>query len=156
LFFLFLMEKDAVMNRALTIGLIAAAFCAGAVATSAFEHAAAAPPPRQRIFQLRTYYPREGQMEAVRRRFREHGVALFRKHGIEVIGFWTPHDAKDKDRKLVYMIAWPSMEAAKAAWKSFGGDPDRKRIWADYNKDGDIVDHWEAVYLDPIEFSPLQ
>jgi hypothetical protein len=48
------------------------------------------------------------------------------------------------------------MDAAKASWKSFGGDPDRRRIWAEYNKDGDIVDHWEAVYLDPIDFSPLQ
>jgi len=141
------------MNRALIIGSFAAAVCACAIAANK-EPAA---PPAPRVYMLRTYYPREGQMDAVLKRFRDHGVDLFKKHGIEVIGFWTPHNEKDgKGKKLVYMIAWPSMEASKAAWKSFGGDPDRKRIWAESNKDGDIVDHWEAVYLDPIDFSPLQ
>jgi hypothetical protein len=143
------------MNRASIIGMFAAAACGAAVATSVHKLGAApAPPPR--VFQLRTYYPRDGQMEAVKKRFREHGVEIFKRHGIEVIGCWTPHTEKEKDNKLVYMIAWPSVEAARAAWKSFGGDPERQRIWAEYNKDGDIVDHWEAVYLDPIDFSPLQ
>jgi hypothetical protein len=143
------------MNRASMIGLLTAALSGAAVATSV-HRLGATPAPAPRVFQLRTYYPRAGQMAAVKQRFRDHGAALFKKHGIEVIGFWTPHDDKDKDIKLVYMIAWPSMEASKASWKSFGGDADRKRIWAEYNKDGDIVDHWEAVYLDPIDFSPLQ
>jgi hypothetical protein len=79
--------------------------------------------------------PREGQIEAVIERFKKHGVDLFKKHGIEVIGFWTPRDEKDgKGKTVVYMIAWPDFEAAKAAWKSFGGDADRKRIWAEYNQ----------------------
>jgi hypothetical protein len=143
------------MNRASTIALLAAAAWGAAVATSV-PRLGAAPTPAPRVFQLRTYYPRQGQMEAVKKRFRDHGAALFKRHGIEVVGFWTPHDEKDKDSKLVYMVAWPSLEASKAAWKSFGGDPERKRIWAESNKDGDIVDHWEALYLDPIDFSPLQ
>jgi hypothetical protein len=143
------------MYRCVTICLLAAAVSVSAVVAGA-RKLAAEPPRPPRVFQLRTYYPRQGQMEAVKERFRDHGVALFKKHGIEVIGFWTPHDERDRENRLVYLIAWPSMEAAKAAWKSFGGDPDRKRIWAEYNKDGDIVDHWEAVYLDPIDFSPLQ
>jgi hypothetical protein len=143
------------MSRVLMIGLVGAAFGAGALAASAARDEPA--PVRHRIFQLRTYTAREGQMDAVLERFRKHGVDLFKKHGIEVIGFWTPHSEKDgKGKKVVYMIAWPDMEASKAAWKTFGADPDRKRIWAEYNKDGDIVDHWEAVYLDPIEFSPMQ
>jgi hypothetical protein len=145
------------MRRAFVLGFLTALVCIALLATTRSQLAAAPQPqPPQRLFMLRTYYPRQGQMEAVKKRFREHGVELFKKHGIEVIGFWTPHDEKEKENKLVYMIAWPSMDAAKAAWKSFGGDPDRKRIWAEYNKDGDIVDHWEAVYLDPIDFSPLQ
>jgi hypothetical protein len=142
------------MKRAFVLGFLAGAVCVAAVATSASQPGAA-PEPQHRLFMLRTYFPRAGQMDAVKRRFREHGVAFFKQHGIEVIGFWTPHDEKEKDSKLVYLIAWPSMDAAKAAWKSFGGDPDRKRVWAEYNKEGDIVDHWEAVYLDPIDFSPL-
>jgi hypothetical protein len=146
------------MNRAVLIGLIGASFCAGAVVASlGKDEPAAPPPPPHRVFQLRTYTAREGQMDAVLERFRKHGVALFKKHGIEVIGFWTPRNEKDgKGKKVIYMIAWPSMEASQAAWKSFGADADRKQVWAEYNKEGDIVDHWEAVYLDPLDISPLQ
>jgi hypothetical protein len=137
------------------LGCVGIAFCAGVLAARAAREEEA--PRRQRLFQLRTYTAREGQMDAVIERFRKHGVDLFKKHGIEVIGFWTPRDEKDgKGKKVVYLIAWPDFEAARAAWKSFGGDPDRKRIWAEYNKDGDIVDHWEAVYLDPLDISPMQ
>jgi hypothetical protein len=120
------------MKRAFLLGFFAAVICALALVTCK-NKVAAAPQARPRVFQLRTYYPRQGQMAAVKKRFREHGVELFKKHGIEVIGFWTPHDEKEKESKLVYMIAWPSIEASKSAWKSFGGDPDRKRIWAEYN-----------------------
>ena len=79
---------------------------------------------------------------------------LFKRFIKRVVGVDDEEDGKGK--KVVYMLAWPDMEASRVSWKSFGADPDRKRIWADYNKDGDIVDHWEAVYLEPLDFSPLQ
>jgi hypothetical protein len=88
------------MNRALMIGLCSAAFCVGALASRGAKDEPA--PVRHRLFQLRTYTAREGQMEAVLERFRKHGVDLFKKHGIEVIGFWTPHSEKDgKGKKVV-------------------------------------------------------
>src|SRR5580693_497785 len=77
-------------------------------------------PGKDRVFEMRTYYTHEGRLPALNKRFREHTCDLFKKHGIELIGFWTPIDEKDgKNDKLVYILAYPSKEAAEASWKAF-------------------------------------
>ena len=48
-----------------------------------------------RVFEMRTYYAPPGKMKALHARFREHTRALFEKHGITIIGFWSPIDAKE-------------------------------------------------------------
>jgi hypothetical protein len=116
----------------------------------------AAPGPGQtRVFELRTYTPYPGRAEAMNKRFREHTCELFKKHGMELVGFWTPQDPKDKD-KLVYMLAFPSRDAAKASWKAFGEDPEWKRVAAESEKDGKIVQKVESVYMDPTDYSTMK
>ncbi len=48
-----------------------------------------------RVFEMRTYYAHPGKMEALHQGFREHTCKLFQKHGMTLIGFWSPIDAKD-------------------------------------------------------------
>ena len=77
-----------------------------------------------RVFELRTYYVNEGKLDDLNKRFREHTCELLKKHGAELVGFWTPTDEKDgKGSKLVYLVAFPSREAAKKTWEEFGKDP---------------------------------
>src|SRR3982751_2338491 len=60
-----------------------------------------------RVFEMRTYTANEGKMEALHKRFREHTNRLFQKHGMELVGYWTPQDEKDgKEDKLVYHVAY--------------------------------------------------
>src|SRR5437588_237296 len=54
-----------------------------------------------RVFEMRTYHPFPGRAEAMNKRFREHTCELFKKHGMELIGFWTPQDEARKDL-LIY------------------------------------------------------
>src|SRR5262245_6354997 len=76
-----------------------------------------------RVFELRTYTANPGRTEGLHKRFREHTCELFRKHGMELIGFWTPLEEKDgKGTKLIYLLAFPSREAAKKAWADFSDD----------------------------------
>ena len=49
--------------------------------------ASAADAPR--AFELRTYTAAPGKMDALNTRFREHTIELFKKHGMDVIGFWS-------------------------------------------------------------------
>src|SRR5689334_14870475 len=74
----------------------------------------------RRIFELRTYHCAPGKMEALQARFRDHTCKLFEKHHMTVIGFWNPTDAQQAQRRLIYLLAFPSAEAAAKSWKDFG------------------------------------
>ena len=76
--------------------------------------------PSGRVFELRTYTASPGKLEALNARFRDHTIGLFKKHGMEVVGFWEPLDKEaGAGEKLVYMLAHQSRAAAEASWKAF-------------------------------------
>src|SRR5262245_59347228 len=82
-----------------------------------------------RVFELRTYTASPGKLDALNARFRDHTVALFRKHGMEVVGFWEPLDKEaGAGERLVYMLAHRSRGAAEASWKAFRDDPEWIRV----------------------------
>lgn len=109
-----------------------------------------------RVFEMRTYYAAPGKMKALHARFRDHTCKLFKKHGMTLIGFWSPIDAKEADRKMVYVLAYPSKDAADKAWKAFREDPDWITVKSASEKDGTLVEKVESVYLNPTDYSPLK
>ena len=79
-----------------------------------------------RVFELRTYYTNEGKLDDLHKRFRDHTCALLKKHGAELIGFWTPLDDKDgKGGKLVYLVAFPEPRRRQ---EDMGRFPERPRV----------------------------
>lgn len=109
-----------------------------------------------RIFELRTYYAAPGKMEALHARFRDHTCKLFEKHGMTIIGFWNPTDPKEAKKKLIYVLAFPSKEAAARSWKAFSADPEWKAAKEASEKDGKLVEKVESVYLNPTDYSPIK
>jgi hypothetical protein len=109
-----------------------------------------------RIFELRTYHAAPGKLDALNARFRDHTNKLFEKHGMTIIGFWTPTDPKEADKTLIYILAFPSKEAADKSWKAFRDDPEWKTAREASEKDGKLVDKVESVYLNPTDYSPLK
>ncbi len=110
-----------------------------------------------RVFELRTYTAGPGKLDALNARFRDHTVALFKKHGMEVIGFWEPVD-KDSGagEKLVYLLAHPSRAAAEANWKAFREDPEWVKVKADSETAGVLAAKIESVFLAGTDYSPLK
>lgn len=106
-----------------------------------------------RVFELRTYYAAPGKLAALNARFRDHTCKLFEKHGITNIGYWMP--LENPDNKLIYLLALPTREAARQAWKDFGGDPAWKEVVKETEANGRLVTKVESVYLAPTDFSPL-
>ena len=46
---------------------------------------------QSRCFELRTYTVREGSsIDLLHKRFRESTSALFKKHGMTIVGYWQP------------------------------------------------------------------
>ena len=117
--------------------------------------AADATPPA-RVFEIRTYHCLPGRLEALNKRFREHTMKIFEKHGMTNVAYWTPQDSPGKDNTLVYVISHPSREAAKKNWADFSADPEWQKIAADSQKDGKIVEKVESVFVDATDYSPLR
>jgi hypothetical protein len=109
-----------------------------------------------RVFELRTYYAAPGKMEALHARFRDHTCKLFKKHGMTIIGFWSPTDPKEAEKTLVYVLAFPSREAATKSWKAFQADPDWQAAKAASEKDGKLVAKVESVFLNATDYSPIK
>ncbi|MEZ5364613.1 MAG: NIPSNAP family protein [Bryobacterales bacterium] len=110
---------------------------------------------QERIFELRTYHCFPGRLDALHKRFREHTNAIFVKHGMSLIGYWTPTEGPDAGNTLVYMLAYPSKAAREASWKAFRDDPEWQTARAESEKDGKIVEKVDSVFLSPTDYSPI-
>jgi hypothetical protein len=110
-----------------------------------------------RVFELRIYTANEGKLEALKARFRDHTTAIFKKHHMEVIGYWTPQsdDPKSKDT-FIYILAHPSREAATQNWKEFGTDPEWIKVQTESEKDGKLVKKVDSTFMDALPFSPMK
>jgi hypothetical protein len=109
-----------------------------------------------RVFELRVYHAAPGKMKALHARFRDHTCKLFKKHGMTIVGFWSPTDEKEAEKKLYYVLAYPSKEEADKSWKAFRADPDWLAAKAASEKDGELVAKVESVYMNPTDYSPLK
>ena len=108
-----------------------------------------------RVFELRTYIATPGKIDALHARFRDHTMKLFEKHHMTVIGFWRPTDEQQAKQKLVYLLAFPSLEAAAKSWKDFQADPEWKAVKEASEKNGSLVDKIDSVNLKPTDYSEL-
>jgi hypothetical protein len=109
-----------------------------------------------RVFEIRTYYVLPGRLPNLLARFRNHTAKLFEKHGMTNVGYWVPTDPPGSDNTLIYILAYPSREAAKKSWDGFRTDPDWLKARTESEKDGKIVERVESVYLNPTDFSALR
>ncbi len=60
------------------------------------------------VFEQRVYTTADGKLPDLHARFRNHTNYLFVKHGMQLIGFWTP---VEKPNTLIYILAYPNMDA---------------------------------------------
>ena len=110
-----------------------------------------------RCFELRTYHAAPGKLEALNARFRDHTCELFKKHGMELVGFWIPADQdKGADSTLIYLLAHRSREEAKKSWAAFATDPEWKKVKAESETNGKLVEKVESVYLSATDYSAMK
>ncbi|MFT5141991.1 MAG: hypothetical protein ACI80V_002033 [Rhodothermales bacterium] len=111
-----------------------------------------------RVFEMRTYTTNEGKLDFLHKRFRDHTNGLFEKHGMELVGYWTPTEGETASNTLVYILAYPSREARDASWKAFGEDPDWQAVYKASHEEagGRIVTNVESVFMQPTDYSPIK
>jgi hypothetical protein len=111
---------------------------------------------KTRFFEMRTYIANPGKMQALHARFRDHTNKLFVKHGMELVGYWTPTKGENAENTLIYILAYPSEEARKTSWDAFQNDPDWKKAKAESEKDGVLVSKVISQFMVPTDYSPIK
>jgi len=106
------------------------------------------------VYELRVYHTYEGKLDDLLRRFREHTVRLFEKHGIHNVAYWTPIDEPLKGRTLFYILSHPSREAATANWDAFRNDPEWQAARDKSEANGKLVEKVDSTFLSLTDFSP--
>ena len=134
------------------VGLSAAVFASGFVAGTVVR----AQSDSKRVFELRTYTAPEGKLGDLHKRFRDHTMRIFRKHGMESVGYWQPQDPPDSQNTLIYIISHQSREQAKKNWADFQADPEWQKVSAESQVNGRIVSKVVSVFMDSTDYSPTK
>jgi len=131
-------------------------FVAGLLAAAQFVRLHNGQAAADRVFELRVYHTLPGRIPTLHSNFRDHNIALLKKHGIESIGYWTPQDPPDSDNTLIFLLAHDSREAAVRNWKEFRDDPEWQEMARASKAGGEIIEKVESTFLAPTDYSPLK
>ncbi len=141
------------MNRL----LVSATFALSVVAAAClFGSTAHADETDSRLFELRTYTCNDGKLPELHKRFRDHTNRLFEKHGMTLIGFWTPAEGPEADNTLVYILAYPDRASRDASWKAFLADPEWQAAYKASHANGPLVKKVDAKFLTPTDYSKIK
>src|SRR6202040_3915599 len=146
----------AMKRRTLLQTISAAALLPSASWASAQQEKAGPGKTSTSVYELRVYHAYEGKLEDLLRRFREHTVQIFEKHGIKSVAYWTPTDEPLKGKTLIYILAHPSRDAATANWQAFRDDPEWQSVRDKSEANGKLVEKIESTFLVLTDFSPRQ
>ena len=106
------------------------------------------------IYELRTYWAAEGKAEALHARFREVTMGLFRKHGLQVVGFWVPQTVSAESGDLIYVLQFADEAAMKKAWEGFRADPLWLETLARTEKDGRLAARVQSIVMHSTDYAP--
>ena len=130
-------------------------FVAGAAVMSGFTSFGGSNPSKH-VYELRMYHVMPGKMDALKARFGDHTDAIFKRHNMKSVGYWVPEDAPDSQKLFIYILEHPSRDDAKKNWDAFHDDPEWKKVKAESEAEGPLVDHIDNYFMDPTSYSGLQ
>jgi hypothetical protein len=109
-----------------------------------------------RVFEIRTYTAEPGKLDALHARFRDHTVDIFKKHGMISVGYFSPTDEPLAKNTLVYILSFPSREAATQAWADFRNDPEWQKVAKESEANGKLVTKVDSVFAQATDYSPMK
>jgi hypothetical protein len=107
------------------------------------------------IYELRIYRSVPGRLPALVRRFQDHTLRIWQKHGIQQAGFWTTLIGTSH-RDLTYMLRWESLAEREKRWAAFLADPEWTTLVVETEHDGQLVEDIRSELLMPTGFSAVK
>ena len=93
------------------------------------------------VHELRIYHAVPNKLPALNQRFANHADRLLRKHGLNVVGYWT--DLVGTTNRLIWMVGFDSLAHREQCWTSYRTEPEWPKVRDESIKDGEIVAGWE-------------
>ena len=150
------MKDRAISASPLKPSYLLAILCGAALMLAVVRLAASSPQPSHHVYELRLYHVEEGKMAALKARFGDHTDAIFKRHNMKSIGYWSPEDAPDSQNLFVYILEHPSRQDAEKNWAAFQADPEWQKVKKESEANGPLVDHIDRYFMDPTNFSALK
>ena len=141
------------------VSIVALAACGTADAepdVSTARETTPAAPSAERVYEMRTYTSHPGKLDDLLARFRNHTTSFFEKHGMVNEGYWVPTDPPLSENTLIYILSYPSREAAEASWAAFRSDPEWLAARAASEEAGPVNQSVVSVFLTPTDFSRMK
>jgi hypothetical protein len=129
-------------------------FLCGAAVVLAFKAIHGAN-PSPHVYELRMYHVHPDKMDALKARFGDHTDAIFKRHNMKSLGYWVPEDPPSSQSLFVYILEHPSRQEAEKNWAAFQADPQWKKVKAEPEAQGPLVDHIDRYFMDPTSYSAL-
>ena len=107
------------------------------------------------IYEYRAYSVAPGRMGDLQNRFRDHTMALLKKHDIKPVAFFTTVIA-DNCNQLIWICEFRDLAHREAAWAAFGADPVWQKALKESHVNGELVMNIENKILAPTDFSPMK
>ena len=132
------LARSFILSFALAIGTIPAAV------------AETAPAP---VYQLRAYQLFEPSKAVFHTRFRDHAMAIMRRHGFDIVATWEA--TRDGKLEFVYLLRWKDEAMMKASWAAFRADEQWNRIKREtLSPDAPIMGEIEDRTMRLTDYSP--
>ena len=115
-----------------------------------------------RVFEMRTYTTTPNNLDHLLKRFREHTLSLFERHGMTNVAYWTLMPGQSgAENTLVYLLAHRSKEAAEASFAAFRKDPEwiAAKAASEQEGGGSLTvepDGVKSVFMQPTDYSPTR
>jgi hypothetical protein len=107
------------------------------------------------IYEHRVYRCIPGRLPALLKRFETATLAIWQRHGIRQVGFWTTL-VGESNQDLTYILAWDSLAEREQKWAAFQADPEWHSARAESERDGQIINNVASQFLVPTAFSNLK
>jgi hypothetical protein len=107
------------------------------------------------IHELRIFHCVAGRLPALLRRFEDHTLRLFEKHGIKQVGFWTVAIG-DSNNDLFLILQWESLAERENKFGAFVRDAEWLEVKRKSEEDGPVEASITNTILVPTTFSMLR
>jgi hypothetical protein len=107
------------------------------------------------LHELRIYHCVPGRLPDLNKRFETITLGLWQKHGIRQAGFWTVL-VGPSNQSLYYLLEWESLAEREQKWGAFVSDPEWIAKRAETERNGQIVERIENMFLAPTAYSKVR